>query len=120
MDRNSSFHMGDEFNGNGEIVYLEASSHNVYAPLSQRDVRKTPDFSQCTLKALGAMPLLSSAKEKDNSFMCKALGALTDVGRVIIRRDTCTNRYQADFKIHKIRLTNGSYLHKSKRHRKGS
>lgn len=42
--KKSSFHMGDEFNGKGEKVYLRATTCKTYEPLSQENVRLTPDF----------------------------------------------------------------------------
>ena len=59
--KKSSFHMGDEFNGKGEKVYLRATTHKTYQPLSQENVRLTPDFKQCVPKAVGAMPAMGSS-----------------------------------------------------------
>lgn len=42
MAKNSSFHMGDEFNGSGKTTYIRATQHNKYKPLSQENVRLTP------------------------------------------------------------------------------
>lgn len=50
--------MGDEFSGSGKKTYLRAAQHNKYKPLSQENVRLTPDYTQCLLKAVGALPLV--------------------------------------------------------------
>ena len=43
-EKKSSFHIGNEFNGKGKKVCLRATQHNTYPPLSQENVRVTPDF----------------------------------------------------------------------------
>lgn len=53
----SSFHMGDEFNGNGKKTYLRVTQHNTYTPLPQHNVRLMLDFSKFALAAIGAMPV---------------------------------------------------------------
>ena len=59
--KKSSFHMGDEFNGKGEKVYLRATTCKTYEPLSQENVRLTPDFKAFVTKALGAVPFMEVA-----------------------------------------------------------
>ena len=44
MGKKSSFHISDEFNENGQKVYLRATTHKKYAPLSQENVRLTPEY----------------------------------------------------------------------------
>ncbi len=61
--KKSSFHMGDEFNGKGEKVYLRATTCKTYEPLSQENVRLTPDFKACVPKVLGAVPLMGAGGE---------------------------------------------------------
>ena len=112
--KKSSFHMGDEFNGSGKKVYLRATQHNTYAPLSQENVRLTPDFSQYTLQAVGAMPV-QNAGGKGAVAALKALGSMPCVGQVIIQKDGKTGKYRTKFIVRRIQLTTGSYLHSSKR-----
>lgn len=110
--KKSSFYMGDEFNGKGEKVYLRATTYKTYEPLSQENVRLTPDFKACIPKALGAMTLMGAGGELGT--LAKAVGALVAVGQTIIKKDSATGQYQVSFRVSKMRLTNGSYFHQSK------
>ena len=112
--KKSSFHMGDEFNGKGEKVYLRATTHKTYQPLSQENVRLTPDFKQCVPKAGGAMPAMGNASAGSSSTLSKAVGALAAAGRIIVQKGSAEGTYQISFSISKMRLTDGSYLHKKK------
>lgn len=112
--KKSSFHMGDEFNGSGKKVYLRATKHNTYPPLSQENIRLTPDFSQYTLCAVGAMPVIN-AGAKGSVAALKALGSIPCVGQVIIQKDGKTGKYRTKFIVRRIQLTTGAYLHSSKR-----
>ena len=47
--RESSFHIGDGFNGKGKKVYITASTYKTYEPLSQENVRLTPSFRHMLL-----------------------------------------------------------------------
>lgn len=109
----SSFHMGDEFNGSGKKTYLRATQHNKYKPLSQENIRLTPDYTQCLPKAVGAIPLIMNPSQTGVTSMMKALGGISSVTQVIISKDKCTGKYQTSFVVRKIQLTTGSYLHKS-------
>lgn len=112
---NSSFHMGDEFNGSGKKTYLRATQHNTYEPLSQENVRLTPDFRPCLSKVVGAMPLIMNPALKGIDTAMKVLGSLPSMTQVIISKDTSTGKYQMSFLVRKIQLTTGSYLHKSQK-----
>lgn len=79
--KKSSFHMGDEFNGKGEKVYLRATAYKTYEPLSQENVQLTPDFSECVPRALGAVPLMGGAGGGSAGAAAKAAGALAAEGR---------------------------------------
>lgn len=109
---NSSFHMGDEFNGSGKKTYLRATQHNKYKPLSQENVRLTPDYKQCLHKAVGAMPLVMNPAKTGVTSMLKALGGIPSVSQVIVTKDKNTGKYQTSFIVKKIQLTTGAYLHK--------
>lgn len=102
--------MGDEFNGNGRKVYLKGTQHNTYEPLSQRNIRLTPNFGQCVPRALGAVPVMSNPKSQNAGSALKVLGGVPDAGCVILSRDKKTGRFQAKFTIRKRQLTTGSYL----------
>ena len=109
----SSFHMGDEFNGSGKKTYLRATQHNTYTPLPQHHVRVTPDFKQNLPKALGAMPLIMNPTSKGASSALKALGSMPGVEQVIIKKNKKSGKYQVSFKMKKLQMTTGSYLHSS-------
>ena len=109
----SSFHMGDEFNGSGKKTYLRATQHNTYTPLPQHHVRVTPDFKQNLPKALGAMPLIMNPTSKGASSALKALGSMPGVEQVIIKKNKKSGKYQVSFKVRKLQMTTGSYLHSS-------
>lgn len=113
--KNSSFHMGDEFNGSGKKTYLKATEHKTYAPLPQDNVKLTPDFGQCVPKALGAVPLLVSPSSEDSNAALKALGSLPGMSQVILAKDAETGKYQTSFAVRKIQLTTGSYLHQGQK-----
>lgn len=109
----SSFHMGDEFNGSGKKTYLRATQHNTYTPLPQHHVRVTPDFKQNLPKALGAMPLIMNPTSKGASSALKALGSMPGVEQVIIKKNKKSGKYEVEFKVKKLQMTTGSYLHSS-------
>ena len=112
--KKSSFHMGDEFNGKGEKVYLRATTHKTYQPLSQENVRLTPDFKQCVPKAVGAMPVMN-AGDKSAGIVLKALGGIPSVGQVIVKKDDKTGKYKTELLVRKAYLTSGSYLYSNKK-----
>lgn len=110
--RNSSFHMGDEFNGSGKKTYLKATQHNIYKPLSQENVRLTPDYKQCISKVVGALPFVMNPVKTGVNSMLKALGAIPSVSHVIVKNDKRTGKFQTSFVVRKVQLTTGAYLHK--------
>lgn len=114
-NRRSSFHMGDEFNGNGEKVYLHATEYKNYSPLSQENVRLTPNFEFCMQKMLGAVPMLINSTNKKEYIVLKALGGIVHIEQVIVKKNMDTGEYFTNYRLKKIRLTNGSYLYKKAR-----
>lgn len=110
---NSSFHMGDEFNGSGKKTYLRATQHNKYEPLSQENVRLTPDYTQYLSKVVGALPLIMNPAQKGTTAALKALGGIPGMTQVIVSKDKRTGKFQMSFIVRKIQLTTGAYLHRS-------
>lgn len=108
----SSFHIGDEFNGKGEKVYLKASNHNVFEPPKRQRKKPTPQFTSVVQKAVGAIPAVNLPSE-NSSFLAKATGAVASVGRVVVTKDEKKGEYVVSFKVSKEQLTTGSYLHRS-------
>ena len=113
-EKKSSFHMGNEFNAKGKKVYLRATQHNTYPPLSQENVRVTPDFGQLAQQAVGAMPVMNSGNESAGIAM-KALGGIPCVGQVIVKKDEKTGKYETELTVRKTQLTTGSYLYSNKK-----
>ena len=110
----SSFHMGDEFNGSGKKTYLKATQHNTYVPLSQDNIKLTPDFRKYIPKAIGAMPITSGSAMENLGLAIRAVGSFPVIERIIVKKDTETNQYQTSFHIRKKNLTTGSYLYSKK------
>lgn len=109
--KKSSFHMGDEFNGNGQKVYLRPTQHHTYTPLSQQGVKLTPDFSQFVPKAIGAIPVGCKSANTESKTALKALGGIPSVSQVMIEKDAKTGSYQMKGRVRRRQLTTGSYLH---------
>lgn len=108
--KKSSFHMGDEFNGNGQKVYLRPTQHRTYTPLSQQGVRLTPDFSQFVPKAIGAIPVGCKSANVDSKTALKALGGIPSVSQVMIKKEKKTGTYKGEFRVRKKQLTTGGSL----------
>lgn len=113
--KKSSFHMGDEFNGNGQKVYLRPTQHRTYTPLSQQGVRLKPDFSQFVPKAIGAIPVGCKSANVDSKTALKALGGIPSVSQVMIKKEKKTGTYKGEFRVRKKQLTTGGSLHSKER-----
>ncbi len=109
MKKRSSFHMGGEFNGYGEVRYLKGTRPKVRIPHSQENVRLSPDFGNCLLKMLGSIPVVIFPSNR-NPVRMAAVGSQAAVNRVIIKKDEKTGRYFFHLKAKNLQeLTNGSY-----------
>lgn len=95
-----------------------ATQHNTYTPLPQHHVRVTPDFKQNLPKALGAMPLIMNPTSKGASSALKALGSMPGLEQVMITKNKKSGKYQVSFKVRKLQMTTGSYLHSSQKQNK--
>lgn len=107
--KKSSFHMGDEFNGNGQKVHLRPTQHRTYTPLSQQGVRLTSDFSQFVPKAIGAIPVGCKSANTESKTALKALGGIPSVSQVMIEKDAKTGSYRMKGRVRRRQLTTGSY-----------
>lgn len=109
MKKRSSFHMGGEFNGYGEVRYLKGTRPKVRTPISQENVRLSPDFGYCLLKMLGSIPVVIFSSNM-NPVVRAAIGSQAVVNQVIIRKNEKTGGCLFHLKTRNIReLTNGSY-----------
>lgn len=104
----SSFYMGNEFNGYGEVRYVKGTQTEIYSPLSQENVQLTPDFRELLLNVLGSNPAVIDP-ENMSAILCLAEGAAASVNHVIVKKDSNGN-YILDFNVnHAHDLTDGSY-----------
>lgn len=107
----SSFHMGNEFNGYGDITYLKGTQRRTYAPLTQENVCLTRDFSSLLLKVLGGIPLVLNAQSANVGLMLTALGGMSIVNQVVVKKDVNTGMYTFNvFSAASNGFTNGAYL----------
>ena len=104
----SSFYMGNEFNGYGEVRYVKGTRPETYSPLSQENVQLTPDFRELLLQVLGSNPAVI-VPENMSAILRLAEGAAYSVNQVIVKKDSDGN-YTLDFNVnHAHDLTDGSY-----------
>lgn len=107
--KQSSFHMGNEFNGNGEDQYLKGTQPCIHPPVSQENIQLTPDFGNYLLKVLGSIPVVISPHNM-NPALSALCGSMVSVIQVIIVKDPITGTYDFKFKVISTQdFTNGSY-----------
>lgn len=75
-------------------------------------------FKQNLPKALGAMPLIMNPTSKGASSALKALGSMPGLEQVMITKNKKSGKYQVSFKVRKLQMTTGSYLHSSQKQNK--
>lgn len=109
--KQSSFHMGDEFNGNAAVRYLKGTQPCIHPPVSQENVQLTPDFGSYLLKVLGCIPVVISPLNA-NPVLLALLGSMASVNQVFITKDPVTGNYIFKFNIISPQdFTDGSYLY---------
>lgn len=108
--KKSSFHMSDEFNGYGGTRYLKGKNPRINPPLSQENIRLSPDFGNYLIKMLGSIPVIINPANI-NPVLLTLLGAMASVNQIIITKDPVTGNYVFKFNvINRHDLTDGSYL----------
>ncbi|ANU48278.1 hypothetical protein ADH76_11420 [Enterocloster clostridioformis] len=114
-NKQSSFHMGDEFNGYGQMRYLKGTRPEIHPPLSQENVRLSPDFGDHLLKMLGSIPTVINP-DGANPNLRPLLGSMASVNKVIIRKNESAGTYNLKFNVMSDQdLTDGSYPYIEKR-----
>lgn len=109
--KQSSFHMGYEFNGHGGIRYLRGTQSYIHPPVSQENVHLTPDFGNYLLKVLGSIPIIINPLSI-NPVLLALLGSMASMKQVIITKDDATGNYILKFNVISLQdLTDGSYPH---------
>lgn len=96
-NRKSSYQIGNQFNGNGDTVYVKADTIEV-PPISQKNVQLMPDYSSHVLKAIGGNPNALNPDNVDVS-MNKMLGATTSVNYVTLAKSEKDGNYTASIKV---------------------
>lgn len=102
--------MGNEINGYGKTVYLQASQNETHPPLSQDNVRLTPNFNDVLPSALGAQPTVMDSTIAVNEYILKVLGSVPSMEGVVVTKDPVTGKYSISFQVASMSLTTGSYL----------
>lgn len=110
-NKKTSFHMGNEFNGYGEKVYLKASRFGSHPTLSQDNVRLTPNYNKFLTIVLGALPTVMNPVNLEQDVLLKALGAIAGMSRVIVKKNPETGEYTIEIPVKKMNIETGSYLH---------
>ena len=64
------------------------------------------------------MPLVMNPTSKNAGMSLKAIGSMPGVEQVIITKDKKNGKYQVSFKVRKLQMTTGSYLHSSQKQNK--
>lgn len=110
MNKNqSSFHMGNEFNGYGETRYLKGTEPRHHAPVSQEKVQLMPDFGIHLLKMLGGIPTIINPGNSEPMLLAM-LGSMPGMTKVVLTKDEYTGTYTYNFNVISNQdLTNGSY-----------
>lgn len=107
--KQSSFHMGDEFNGDGEIRYLKGTQPGTHPPMSQENIKLTPDLGNCLLKVLGSMPAVMNPAGV-NPALSALLGSMASVNQVIITKNPVSGNYVFKFNVANNQdFTDGSF-----------
>lgn len=96
--KRSSFHMGDEFNGYGQIRYLKGYMPEIHPPMSQENVHLSPDFGDHLLQILGSIPIVINPNGI-NSVLPTLLGSMASVNQVIIKKNETTGTYIFKFNV---------------------
>ncbi|MFW6678933.1 N-acetylmuramoyl-L-alanine amidase family protein [Lacrimispora sp. AGF001] len=103
----SSFHLGNEFNGYGRMTYLKASQCGINPPLPQENVQLSQDFSKYSLIMLGSMPVILDPASI-NPILNSIIGSIASVNQAIMTKDAAGN-YVVQFNVASKNFTDGAY-----------
>ncbi|ANU48243.1 hypothetical protein ADH76_11605 [Enterocloster clostridioformis] len=109
MNKRSSFSMSNRFNGYGDKTYIKAIETKTYMPLSQKDVRRTPDFSGLVPKMLGIKSVVIDPRNM-NDIVMTSLGGEAIANKVIIEKNKLSEGYSTNVQIAGLGMSTGSYL----------
>ena len=109
MNKRSSFSMSNRFNGYGDKTYIKAIETKTYMPLSQKDVRRTPDFSGLVPKMLGIKSVVIDPRNM-NDIVMTSLGGEAIANKVIIEKNRLSEGYSTNVQIAGFGMSTGSYL----------
>lgn len=103
----SSFHLGNEFNGYGRMTYLKASQYGINPPLPQENVQLSQDFSKYLLMMLGSIPVILDPTSM-NPVLNSIIGSMASVNQAIMTKDAAGN-YVVQFNVVSKNFTDGAY-----------
>lgn len=103
----SSFHLGNEFNGYGRITYLKASQYGINPPLPQENVQLSQDFSKYLLMMLGSIPVILDSTSM-NPVLNSIIGSMASVNQAIMTKDE-TGNYVVQINVASKNFTDGAY-----------
>lgn len=96
--RQSSFYMGNEFNGYGTVKYLRGTQNQIYPPVSQENVKISPNFQNYLLNMLGSMPVLINPQNA-NPILMAMIGSMASVNQASIVKTPGKNIYFVKFDV---------------------
>lgn len=108
----SSFHMENEFNGYGDKIYLKGLQKSAYAPLSQKNVCLTRDFSGLVLNALGGIPVILNTRTATVERLEVAIAGISMLNRVLVIKSKNEKFYSFKIQVASDQeVTDGSYFY---------
>lgn len=87
--KQTTFHMGNEFNGYGSVRYLKGTKSRYYEPLSQENIRLSLTPGNYILKVLGSIPVYAGSPNMGPG-VGLVLEAVAVVSQVSVRKDPKT------------------------------
>lgn len=103
----SSFHLGNEFNGYGKKTYLKASQYGINPPLPQENVQLSQDYSKYLIMMLGSIPIVLDPTSM-NPVLNSIIGSMASVNQAIMTKDAAGN-YVVQFNVVSKNFTDGAY-----------
>ena len=107
--KQTTFHMGDEFNGYGSVRYLKGTKPGHHEPVSQEHVRLSLKPGNYILKVLGSIPVYAGSPNMGPG-VGLMLGAVAAVSQVSVRKDPKTGEMDVQFYLsNRSKIMDGSF-----------
>ena len=110
-NKKSSFRMGNEFNGYGDVTYLKVTPRKNNVQPLQGNVRLIRNFSKVAPMALGGIPLFINPQSEHANLAALAVGGEAMTNQVAVTKNGETGA--CSFHVHVAPgygFSNGSYL----------